>query len=226
MSDGSIFVDETGEQGFQSEYYALTLVLHDQDSDVASFFSRYENRLRDVALPDIPLHTQPLLNGNDAYRSLAVSQRQRLLNEFLFMVQRLPIRYATLLYKKSDFESIEKLGIRIRRDIVNVLFDHLEFFQGFDVVKIYYDGGQPLVTKALRGAVEYALSKQAVLYRQGEPAAYRLAQTADFICTIELTARKYEKHEETMTDKRFFGTYRSFKKNYLKQVRRKKLVAQ
>ena len=66
MSDGSIFVDETGEQGFQSEYYALTLVLHDQNSDVASFFARYENRLRDVDLPDIPLHTQPLLNGKDA----------------------------------------------------------------------------------------------------------------------------------------------------------------
>ena len=112
MSDGSIFVDETGEQGFQSEYYALTLVLHDQNSDVASFFARYENRLRDVDLPDIPLHTQPLLNGNDAYRSLVVSQRQRLLNEFLFMVQRLPIRYVTLLYKKSDFESEYLLVLR------------------------------------------------------------------------------------------------------------------
>ena len=29
MADVSIFADESGEQGFQSKYYALTLVFHD-----------------------------------------------------------------------------------------------------------------------------------------------------------------------------------------------------
>lgn len=100
------------------------------------------------------------------------------------------------------------------------MFDHLELFQSFDAVKVYYDGGQSLITQAIRGAVEYALSKQAIVYRQGSPTDYRLAQVADFICTVELTARKYENHEQTATDERFFGTARTFRKNYLKQVRK------
>ena len=47
-----------------------------------------------------------------------------------------------------------------------------------------------------------------------------------FICTIELTALKYENHEQTATDERFFGSARTFKKNYLKKVRKHQLAFQ
>lgn len=220
MADGSIFADESGEQGFQSEYYALTLVFHDQSDPVIPMFEGYEQALHNAGLPNIPLHTSPLLNGHDAYRHLSVSQRKRLLTYFLSMLFKLPVRYVTLIYRKADYSTLEQLGLRIKRDIVNIVFDHLDLFQCFDAVKVYYDGGQSLVTQAIRGAVEYALSKQAIVYRQGSPTDYRLTQAADFICTVELTARKYENHEQTATDERFFGTARTFKKNYLKKVRK------
>lgn len=195
-------------------------MFHDQDDDILEAFEHYEQRLAIKGLPDIPLHAQPLLNGNDAYRALPASFRQRLLTEFFFMTKRLPIRYATFLYKKADFNSLDKLEHRIRRDIVNVLFDHAEYLQQFDLVKIYYDGGQALISKALRGAIDYSLAHNAVVYRPATPTDYRLAQVADLICTIELTAHKYQVHEETPTDKRFFRDSRSFRKNYLKQIRR------
>lgn len=116
--------------------------------------------------------------------------------------------------------TLEQPRTRIKRDIVNTVFDHLGLFQSFDAIKVYYDGGQNLITQAIHGAVEYALSKQAIVYWKGSPTDYRLAQVADFICPIELTARKYENHEQTATDERFFGSARTFKKNHLKQVRR------
>ena len=40
------------------------------------------------------------------------------------------------------------------------------------------------------------------------------------ICTLELTALKFEAKEHTKTDDRFFGAFGSFKKNYLKKIRR------
>lgn len=40
---------------------------------------------------------------------------------------------------------------------------------------------------------------------------------------VELAALKYVRGEATETDKRFFGLSTQFKKNYLKQVRRKLL---
>ena len=56
------------------------------------------------------------------------------------------------------------------------------------------------------------------LYRE-----YRLAQAADYACAVELTALKYRAHEETATDRRFFGSWGAFRRNVLKTVRKKAL---
>lgn len=50
---------------------------------------------------------------------------------------------------------------------------------------------------------------------------YRLAQVADYLCTIELAAAKYAAKENGGTYEKFFGGIGSFKKNWLKQARRK-----
>ena len=51
-----------------------------------------------------------------------------------------------------------------------------------------------------------------------------MLQVADYVCTLELTAIKFEGHEEGTTDKRFFGSWGSFKKNYLRKIRKKRLT--
>jgi hypothetical protein len=81
---------------------------------------------------------------------------------------------------------------RMRQDLVNLLFGNLGWLQQFGKVKVYYDDGQPAVTKALHDAVEYALAAEAVVYRAASPRDYRLAQAADLLCTLELTATKYQ----------------------------------
>lgn len=203
MGDLSILVDESGEQGTESKYYLITLVFHDQSEDISTQLVRYEQALTGADLPDIPLHASPLMNGHGDYERLDLVMRKHLLYAFFIMLQRLPVRYATFLYRKSEFNGIENLAVRMKRDIVNYLFDHLELFQSFDKVKVYYDGGQPTITQALHGSIEFALSKEAVLYRKGSPSDYRLMQAADFICTIELTDHKYRHNEQTATDERF-----------------------
>lgn len=220
MGDLSIFVDESGEQGSESKYYLMTLVFHDQSQDIAVRLSQYKQALADAQLPDIPLHASPLMNGHDDYGNLDPSVRKRLLSTFFVMFQRLPVRYATFLYRKSEFDNIDMLSVRMKRDVVNYLFDHLSFFQSFDKVKVYYDGGQPTITDALHSSIGFALSKDAILYRKGSPSEYRLVQAADFVCAIELADCKYRQNEQTATDERFFGTYGNFKRNWLKQVRR------
>lgn len=101
--------------------------------------------------------------------------------------------------------------------------DHLVYFQSFEHVKIYYDQGQAAVTQALRSAFEYALSKEATVRRESDYRTFRLSQVADYLCAIELTAEKYKHHAATATDEKFFGGATAFKKNWLKQARRKVL---
>lgn len=43
------------------------------------------------------------------------------------------------------------------------------------------------------------------MYRRASPLDYRLSQVADYICTLELAALKFDAGETTATDEAFFG---------------------
>ena len=194
MEELSIFVDESGDAGETSTYYLITIVLHDQAKDISEVLEPYEADLRARRVADIPMHLGPLLNGN-----------------------------MTFAYRKSEYADYRSLFTSMKRDLVLTIFDNLDFFQKFEKVKVYYDNGQSVVTNALHDAVEYALARDAVIYRDAKPADYRLFQLADYICTLELTALKYQSRSETATDRMFFGQWGSFKKNYLKKLRKHRL---
>lgn len=75
--------------------------------------------------------------------------------------------------------------------------------------------------RAPRLAIEYALSRDTVVYRSAQPCEYRLSQVADYICTMELTAIKFAEHATTATDEKFFGKWSDFKRGILKETRKK-----
>lgn len=168
-------------------------------------------------------YTKAWACGQTRGATLELSQRKDLLVAFNVLVQRLPIRYKTFVYKRSEFEDVSKLAARMKRDLSWMLFDHLEFFQGFDNVKVYYDNGQDIVKRTLDESVSFALSKQAIEKRRTTMTEYRLTQVADYLCTIELAAVKYAAKEAGGTYDKFFGGIGSFKRNWLKQARRKRL---
>ena len=199
------------------------MVLHEQSDDISQIISLYEGDLRTKGLPNIPLHTSPLMYSKDDYAGMDIQDRKRLLQSFFTMLQHMPIRYHTFSYKRSELCDGAALEIRMKRDVVNFIFDNLGYLQKFDKVKVYYDSGQRVVTKALHDAVEYTLSTEVVMYKNGSPKDYRLAQAADLICALELAALRFEAGETAKTYNRFFGTYGYFKKNWLKKIRRKLL---
>ena len=219
----SIFVDESGDTG-NSQYYLVTLVFHEQGHDLSDALARYDQLIRDKRLADMPMHLGPLLTGHKEYEGLPVGTRKSHLGCFAMFAERVPFGYITLSYEKKLYaDRPEKLLVSIKRDLVIALFDNLPYLQRFDRVKIYYDNGQSIVTEAIHKAVEYALWKDVVVYRLVTPADYCLFQLADYICTLELTALKYQAHAETATDRMFFGQWGSFKKNHLKKLRRHRL---
>lgn len=65
------------------------------------------------------------------------------------------------------------------------------------------------------------MMSEAVVFRSATPSEYRLSQAADYACAVELTALKYRANEETPTDRRFFGSWSTFRRNVLKTVRKK-----
>ena len=221
MRELSIFVDESGSDGLSDRHYLLTVVMHDQSESIADSIAAYEGALRAKGLPDIPFHASQLMNGKDQYSGLDLRTRKMLLGSFRVFFRHMPVRYRTFAYATKEFASLDKLAAAMRRDIVNFLFDNLAQLQAYDAVKVYYDNGQHSIAESLHRAIEYALSKDAVIYRSAQPSEYRLSQAADYICTMELTAIKYAEHAATATDEKFFGKWSDFKKGILKETRKK-----
>ena len=60
----NIFVDESGARGGKARYYLLTLVFHDQADNIAEAVTGYETKLARADLPNIPFHSEPLMNGH------------------------------------------------------------------------------------------------------------------------------------------------------------------
>ena len=102
--DLSIFVDESGDRGGKARYYLLTLVIHDQSDSISDKVACYEESLLRYDLPNIPFHSEPLLNCHGPYRGMSLEQRKKMLYSFNVLMQRLPIKYAA----KEDGETYNK----------------------------------------------------------------------------------------------------------------------
>ncbi len=223
MKELSCFLDESGSDNLRDKYCLLTLVLHEQSDSLGEVIAPYEFSLAARGLPDVPFHAGPLMSGHDAYEGMGVEERRQLLAAFRVLFRHLPIRHRTFAFPMREFATPEDVSVAMRRAIVDFVFDSLEYFRGFDVVKIYYDQGQHSIDVALHRAMDYALAREAVRYRVATASDYRLAQAADFVCTMELAALRYRDGEATATDEKFFGSWTQFKKGILKEVRAKRI---
>ena len=224
MQELSVFIDESGSDGLKSRFYLLVLVLHEQDHDIEQGIGRYQQALVSKGLPDIPFHASPLLNGHGGYEDMELAERKQLLSSFRVFFRHLPIRYSCIVLDARNYQDARAISEAMRRLLVRFLIDKLAYLQGFDAVKIYYDGGQQSVANALHKAIDRTLAKNAVVYRATKPSDYRLCQAADYICTMELTALKFANRASIATDEKFFGSWSQFKKGILKEVRAKRLT--
>ena len=145
----SIFVGEGGDRGGKARYYLLTLVFHDRVDSIAEAATGYETKLARADLPNIPFHSEPLMNVHKDYEFLGIEQRKAMLVYFSSFTRKLPISYTTLVYRRSQLEDPARLTERMGRDISSTMVEHLDFFQSFDDVKVYYDNGQDIVKQAL-----------------------------------------------------------------------------
>ena len=221
MRELSIFADEAGQQDMSDGYYLLTLVVHDQSDPIGLHIEEYERQLRVGGLPDIPLHMVCLLHGRGDYEGLDPYTRKGLLSRFNAFVRGLPISYHTFSYSSYDVGGVRDLSARMRRDLVNFVYERFESFQSFDHVVVFYDEGQQAVTRALHEAFDFMLGDGTVEYRKLRYQDRRLSQVADYLSSIELAAMRYAAGTDSSTYRKFYGLKGDLRRNYLKQVRRK-----
>lgn len=167
MHELSIFIDESGDFGpydYHSPYYIIAMVFHEQDSDILPAINQLDKELRMLGLPDICIHTGPIIRREEAFRNMDINSRRRIFNKMIAFVRQVNIKTKCIWIKKKHVTDIVELTGRLSRQIAFFVMENISFFRSFDTVKICYDNGQVELSKIL-SSVFNALLPNPVLKR-------------------------------------------------------------
>lgn len=224
MRELSIFVDESGDFGeydYKAPFYIISMVMHDQSVDIESDLKILENELFNMGWPDHCVHAGPVIRSEQEYHGYDLKDRQKILMKMMTFIRHIDVNFKSIYIEKRHIEDMIEATGKLSKQLAGFIRDNFQFFQKYDVVKIYYDNGQVEVTRIL-SSVFNALMEH-VEFRKVMPADYRLFQVADLICTLKLAELKMEKHQLSKSETFFFNDERTLKKNYLKPLSKKEL---
>lgn len=76
----SIFIDESGDFGSytqHSPYYLVTMILHNQNTDISQNILALETHLNNLGYPQHAIHTGPLIRRESVYSSESREKRKK-----------------------------------------------------------------------------------------------------------------------------------------------------
>lgn len=217
MSILSVFIDESGDFGLyeaHSPYYIICLLMHDQDKDITSQINHLKRHVVEMGFEENhAIHSAPLIRREKDYECLDMPARRKLFRYLLTFMRLCDIRYKTFAFKKRESVDHDALVSRMSKEIGAFVRENLEFFQAFDEIVVYYDGGQKEITNIINAVFNVLLDAD---IRRVIPSDYRLFQAADMACTLELLDIKYHTHALSQSEREFFRGERNLYKNNLK----------
>jgi hypothetical protein len=223
MKELSVFIDESGDFGAyepHSPLYLLTLVFHDQASDITPNLLRLQDTLKQRNLPDYTVHAGPLIRRDNEYREMDMEERRKIFNNLFYFLRTVDISYKTItIDKKHLIEDID-LIIRISKGLSLFLNSQIEYFMQYDRIVVYYDYGQRELTKILISMFNAVLNN--VEFKKAVPAKHKLFQAADMLCTLELLSEKARRKLLSKSELAFFSSERDLHKSYLRAIYKKR----
>lgn len=217
MSILSVFVDESGDFGeyaIHSPYYIISLVFHNQSDDITDLLDWLESTLSHKGYPDHCVHVAPLIRGEEEYRNAAISERKTILRNMMAFFRRVKIRYKSFHVEKKHIENEIVAAGKLGKQISIFIREHMEYFQSFDKVIIYYDNGQIQINTILSSVFNVFLEN--VEFRKVIPAEYRLFQLADLTCSLQLVRLKTAERTLSRSELYFFENERTLVKQYFR----------
>ena len=224
MAELSIFIDESGDFGeyeAHSPLYLMTLVFHNQSKDISGGIEHLKKQVVEQGFPrEHAVHTGPLVRREKDYRNMELTNRRKLFRHLYDFARVADIRYKTFVFKKREFKDHDALVSRMSRDLGIFVRDNLAFFQSFDNLIVYYDGGQKEITTIINAVFNVLVDAE---IRRVKPSDYCLFQAADLFCTLELVKFKLDSQGMSKSENELFRGPRTFKKNYWKPIEGKRL---
>ena len=225
----SIFADESGIFQYPddlSRFYILTLVLHDQDLNVAHQIKQFERNIAELGLVnhDFVFHAGPIIRKEDGFSLMNRELRGKIFNRMMTFARHVDFKYHCICIDKKFVTSSEHIIERMRHNLDEFIATSSNLLSDYGRIKIYYDCGQTTITNLLHESFSGLRSPSVEFAQNVKPANYKLFQIADLVCTIKLMEMKIASNEHfTKSEDKFFGGERSFKRNIMRKLASKEL---
>lgn len=216
----SIFIDESGDFGeyaHHSPYYIVSLVFHEQSAPISNHIKKLDDYYKSIGFDNGWVHTAPLVRHEEDYINYDLQYRQKILSAFIGFARISKIKYECFHIEKKHIEDEVIAVTKLSKQISQFLKEHLDYFNSFDIIKIYYDNGQTEVTKMISSIFNTLFSN--VIFTKVIPSKYKLFQVADLICYFKLISLKIKTKAISFNELRFFGNISTINKNYLKPLK-------
>ena len=221
MKELSIFIDESGDFGnydVKSPYFIISMVFHDQKDTLTSFIVSLDSRVSKICNYKL-LHCGPLIRKEKPYKSIDLNDRIKLFKFLYLFSSKIPITYKEIIVLKKDCADTSMISTKLNTQLSLFIRENLEFFNAFEIVKIYYDNGQPELSQVIKRSFTSQLFN--VEFKTIIPDEYKLQQVADLFCTLVLLKLKFDNHTLSRSELSFFGGRNNLKKNYFKILKSK-----
>jgi hypothetical protein len=221
----NLTVDESGDFGSyekHSPYYLIAMIFHDTKNDIDTAVQLLDTQVANLGFEAHAIHTGPLIRREGIYKNLSIDERKKLLNALVHFNRRVDVSYAVISAEKKKLNDVIDLTSRLSKQIKAFTQKHRLFFQQYDEINVYYDNGQIELTKLLTSTLSVLLPN--ISFHRAMPSENKLFQLVDMYCSLELVAIKFDAKISSNSELEFFHNYRTFKKDYLKKMRYKRIL--
>ena len=205
MARLNIFVDETGEFGFDkgsAKLYGVSLVFHEHKNNIQHEIKILEERLDRLDFYSM-VHMGDLVTGHGDFKGMTIAERRKIYAIFYKFSRQITATYHTIIIDKKDAHNSRLLSNAIHKELSALILDNLSYLQQFDQIKIYYDGGQKPLNKIIKDTFSIFCS-----YEQKSDFDHtekKLFQVADMLTYVDKLIYKYQKHIKfANTEQTFF----------------------
>lgn len=223
----SVFIDEAGDIGqydctrqpFSDRYYLISLVFHNQRDSIEQQVTYLNNRLRRDGFTADAIHSGPLIRKESPFREYSSEDVYQILRDMLCFIKKSPVLYHTVVIDKQRYATVEQLEVAITEQLTDFIEDYNKWLGDFQILKIYYDNGQKLVSKSIRNTFVNTFNCKLNIVK---PSDYFLFQVADYICTLNLIEIKRQNSKMSSSEQRIFSP-KIFKKMFYTEIIKKKI---
>ncbi len=202
----NIFVDETGEFGFGKDaslLYGVSFTFHEQTDDIIPQLNRLNERLNRIGYTKM-IHMADLIMKRGDYSKFEISKRKSIFNAIYQFSRRIPVKYYTIIIDKKYTDNSRTLRQQVSSEINKMIKEHLEYFNKFDKIVMYYDNGQETLGTILDSIfLRFDGFEHRIKFDHEEK---RLFQVSDMLTYIDKFDYKYKnKMSFTKSEKYFFS---------------------